>query len=96
MEMECNFQKRASEEEIHFVYTEIGCRHCGLEVSELAKQGRHLELCGEEYGTDLVTGEKVLTPIGLCNECHRLHHQDAKRQHNPCQIKARLSREGLD
>ncbi len=92
---ECNYQKKVTVEELSTALGDARCHRCGITTPELAKKGDLLEVCGEEFSYDSATGERVLTPIALCPDCHRKNHLDSKRQHNPCQIKARADREGL-
>lgn len=91
----CNYQRKASVGEMTAALEQSQCNHCGISAKELMEQGKILEVCGEEFLSDIATGERVLTAIALCPTCHKLHHMDAYHQHNPCQIKARQSREGL-
>lgn len=91
----CNYQRKVTEGELVTALSEERCRDCGASVKELIESGEFLEVCGEEFYSDIVTKERVLHPVALCPECHRRNHLDAAGQHNPCQVRARLSREGL-
>jgi len=93
--MECNYQKQVVIDSASAALSEGVCEHCGVRSSELAEKGEILEVCGEEFATVMESGERILTPIALCPSCHKDHHRDARGKHNPCQIKARLSCEGL-
>lgn len=95
-DMVCNYQRKVSVEEFSDALKKAACEHCGVTSTELLQQGEILEVCGEEYSSDIASGQRVLIPIALCPTCHREHHLDAHHQHNPCQIKARISRECLE
>lgn len=92
---DCNYQRKVTEAELSAALSEARCSDCGKTVAELLRGGELLEVCGEEFGSDIVSRERVLNPIALCPSCHRKHHLDARGRHNPCQIKARLSWEVL-
>ncbi len=92
---ECNYQQIASVEEVKSALEEAQCQHCGITTNELMSRGEVLEICGEEYCSDISTGLKLFTTFAVCPSCHERFHQDAENMHNPCQIKARWSREGL-
>ena len=94
--MKCNYQAKVSVKDVSAALSEAHCFFCHVSATELMSKGELLEICGEEFSTDIVNGERVLTTIALCPDCHKKFHLDANRQHNPCQIKARLNREGLD
>lgn len=93
--VECNYQRMVSAEAVEVALDVTDCAHCGISTGELTHRGETLELCAVEFCSDIATGERELEPVLLCPSCHEAHHLDAHRQHNPCQIKARLSREGL-
>jgi hypothetical protein len=93
--IECNYQRVVTPEEFASALAEGRCEHCSISARELVAQGQILEVCGEEFCGDLVTGTAVVVPVPLCPECHRKNHLDGRSQHNPCQIKARRSREML-
>lgn len=93
--MDCNYQRLVVVEGASAALAEGVCQHCGVRSNELAEKGEILEICAEEFATVMESGERILTPIALCPSCHAEHHKDARGHHNPCQIKARLSREGL-
>ena len=93
---ECNYQRSMTVEEASTAFSEVLCFHCGTTTKDLMLKGDQLEVCGDEFAFDIESRERVLTPIALCPECHGRHHLDARLQHNPCQIKARASREQLD
>lgn len=95
-DISCRYQRVVSPVERAAALDVGRCEHCGITLAELTQQGQTLEVCAEELGQDLATGHRVLTPVPLCSVCHRAHHEDARGTHNPCQIKARLSREHLD
>jgi hypothetical protein len=95
-EIDCNYQSIVAPEEYATALKEAVCEHCGTSARQLLQHGEILEVCGEEFLYDIVSGERVLSAIALCPTCHRRHHLDAQDHHNPCQIKARLSRERLD
>ncbi len=80
--------------EISEVLAEEVCHQCGITAWELAQNGELLEVCGEEFASDIESGTRFLVPVALCPTCHKDHHLDANRQHNPCHVKARLSRDG--
>ncbi|MCU9847425.1 hypothetical protein OEZ60_05350 [Defluviimonas sp. WL0024] len=90
---ECNYQRKMTARELTTALSEAECRHCRVSAAALLENGEHLEICAEEFASDIMSGERVLTPIALCPACHRLNHLDAHHRHNPCQIKARHSRE---
>ncbi|TMV10348.1 hypothetical protein FGK63_04625 [Ruegeria sediminis] len=94
--IECNYQRKVTAKEYSAALAEAQCSHCGISSKDLMRRGELLEVCGEELYSDIASGERVLIPIALCPSCHRRHHQDAQRMHNPCQIKARHSRECLE
>ena len=93
--MECNYQFKLTVEDLSTALAQAVCHNCGVTTAELTSRGELLEVCGEDFASDLESGERVLVPVALCPACHKAHHLDANRQHNPCQIKARYSREGL-
>ncbi|MBT8409068.1 MAG: hypothetical protein KJN93_05540, partial [Alphaproteobacteria bacterium] len=78
------------------VLADAQCQRCGVTASQLMLKGEILEICAEEFASDIESGERILVPLGLCPTCHKKHHLDARGHHNPCQIKARRSREGLE
>ncbi len=92
---ECNYQRIVSVEEVRCALEEAQCQQCGITTNELISRGELLEICGEELCSDISTGKKTFITIALCPSCHARAHQDAENKHNPCQIKARWSREGL-
>ena len=92
-ETKCNYQSKVTVTEVREALGQAECHHCGIAAADLMARGELLEVCGEEIGSDLVTGTRILKAIALCPSCHRRSHLDANRQHNPCQIKARNSRE---
>lgn len=94
-ELGCNYQDRVSATEIWESPSMAQCDHCGIEATELSESGKTLEICGELFGIDMGTNERVISTIALCPECHKSHHLDADRKHQPCQILAAFSREGL-
>ena len=89
----CNYGAKASQQDIASALAEGVCAHCGMSQAELETLGASLDVCAEEFGSDLVTGERILTPIALCGPCHHAHHIDANGRHNPCQVTASYSRE---
>lgn len=91
----CNYLFRVTPEELSVALSDACCRHCGITAASLIRRGRSLEVCGDEFASDPVSGEVVLTPIALCPDCHAAFHLDSRQRHNPCQIGARRSREGL-
>lgn len=93
--IDCNYQRKATLKEIREALSASQCHYCGTTTLDLMLRGELLEVCGEEFCSDIATGERVLVPIALCPFCHARNHQDANNRHNPCQITARLSREGL-
>ena len=93
--MKCNYQDKATVQELAEALSFERCRHCGISSRELLLRDEVLEVCADEFAADLTTGERFLETFALCPECHKLHHLDAHSQHNPCQLKARRSREGL-
>ncbi len=92
---DCNYQRKVTVEDLLEALADGVCHLCGVTTRQLMEKGELLEVCGEEFATDIESGERVLTPVALCPDCHRDYHLDARQQHNPCQIKARFSREGL-
>ena len=93
---ECNYQVRMDQSQLVEVLADGLCHHCRISVKDLLEKGEILEFCAEEYAFDIESGQQFLVPIALCPSCHVQHHRDAKGKHNPCQIKARLSRECPD
>ena len=71
------------------------CRHCGQPAWKLQASGQRLEVCGDEYLLEIDENDKEIEPLPLCPDCHKAHHLDGKRHHNPCPFKARRSRESL-
>lgn len=94
--LECNYQRKVDLPDLKTALSEGCCDHCGLTAVELAKQGEILEICGREFCFDYETGVATETPVALCPACHAANHLDANRQHNPCHISARRSRERLE
>ena len=92
---ECNFRFRISLREVSEALDAAQCEHCGVTTTGLIERGEFLEVCGEEFASDLVSGERILAMIALCPKCHRDFHRDVRGQHDPCQIKARISRESM-
>ena len=92
---ECNYRAKVGLHEVSEAFARAQCEHCGVTTPELMEHGELLEVCGEEFISDLATGERTLAVIALCPECHREFHRDARGQHNPCQIEARISRESM-
>ena len=92
--LECNYQDKVTSTEVVEALSSAQCHHCGTTTQELTERGELLEVCGEMFGIDMDTGERIITPISLCPECHRRHHLHAERRHRPCQIEAAFSREG--
>lgn len=92
---DCNYQRTVTVEELSAALAEAACSHCRATTADLMLKGELLEVCAEEFSSDIEGRERILVPIALCPACHREHHLDARGQHNPCQIKARISREGL-
>ena len=92
---DCNYQRRMDPAEAASALAEACCYRCGVSARALMNRGDILEVCGEEFSRDLVSWEAVLVPIALCPDCHRTNHLDGRNRHNPCQIKARLSRESF-
>ena len=95
-DIKCNYQKIVSIEEFSKALSEMICQHCGITTRELIARGQLLQVCAEEFSSDITSGERVMQTVALCPECHRQHHLDEHNCHNPCHVKARLSREGLD
>ena len=93
--LECRYQDKVTSKEAAEALTVAHCHHCGVTTRDLMQRGELLEVCGEMFGVDMATHERIITPISLCPECHRKHHLDANRQHQPCQVQAGFSREGL-
>jgi hypothetical protein len=89
----CNAQRRLTATEVASTLVEAICHRCGVTAKALMDRGEMLEVCGEEFCDDLISGETVVVPIALCPDCHRINHLDARGQHISCQIKARQSRE---
>ena len=94
--IKCNFQRKATSGEFSSALAEATCQRCGDSAKDLVLKGEILEVCAEEFADDIASGQRVLNPIALCPSCHEKYHLDARGNHNPCQIKARLSREWLD
>ena len=92
---ECNYQAKVGLQEVSHALARAQCEHCGVTTTELMERGEILEICGEEFASDLVSGKHILSVIALCPRCHRNFHKDARGQHNPCQLKARVSRESV-
>ncbi|MDW4550942.1 hypothetical protein R5H32_16395 [Defluviimonas sp. D31] len=93
--MNCNYQRRVTARELTAALSETECHHCRVSARVLLERGAHLEVCAEEFGSDIESGERLLVPIALCPSCHRKNHLDAQNRHNPCQFKARESRERM-
>ena len=94
--IECNYQRKVTSEELLSALAVATCHHCEISAKDLLLTGDILEVCAEEFASDIANGQRVLVPIALCPSCHQKHHLDACGNHNPCQIKARFSREMLD
>ena len=94
-DLKCNYQSKVCVRDLGEALSKACCQHCGVTASELSLRGEILEVCGEEFSSDPVSGERELTTIALCPDCHRDFHKDARGRHTPCQIKARFSRECL-
>jgi NMD protein affecting ribosome stability and mRNA decay len=92
----CNFQKTVDLPDLKAALANGFCDHCGATVSELIQRGEILELCGQEHCFDYETGESIEIAIALCPTCHQANHLDAQRQHNPCHVSARRSRDHHD
>ena len=95
-EFRCNYQAKITLDDMSSALSAARCHECGITTAELMAKGQLLEVCGEEFSSDITDGTRVLTAIALCPDCHTEFHRDCRGHHNPCQIKARLSREGLD
>jgi len=93
--MQCRYQLKVTAKEYAGALAEARCQRCNITAGELLVRAQTLEVCGEEFGYDIVTGEKILVAVALCPECHRENHLDSQEHHNPCQVAARLSREHL-
>ena len=93
--MECNYQDRVSVQEPAEALSSERYRHCGITSRELLLRDEVLEVCADEFAADPTTGERLLEAFALCPTCHQLHNLDAQQQHNPCQLKARCSREAF-
>ena len=91
----CNYQRVASRAEKEEALGLGRCESCSRTETELAAMGRTLEICGVEHGEDIVTGERILLTIPLCNKCHAEHHLNARMHSDPCPFKARRSWEDL-
>lgn len=94
-DQKCNYQEKVSLQEVGEAFSRAQCEHCGISTTELMARGELLEVCGDEFASDLVSGARTLAVIALCPRCHRNFHKDGHGQHNPCQIQARISRESL-
>jgi hypothetical protein len=91
----CRYQLKVTADEFAKALSEARCQNCSISALELLKRAQALEVCGEEFGYDIVTGEKILVAVALCPDCHGENHLDSHKHHNPCQVAARLSREYL-
>ena len=90
-DQECMFRFSVSLREVSEALDVSQCEHCGATTTELIGRGEFLEVCGEEFASDLVIGERTLAMIALCPRCHRDFHRDFRGQHKSCQIEARIS-----
>ena len=93
--MKCNYQQKVTVKDLASALSAESCRHCGIGIQELLTRGEVLEVCAEEFAYDIEKRTQILEPVALCPTCHEKHHLDGQQQHNPCQVRARLSREGL-
>ncbi|MEM0945843.1 MAG: hypothetical protein AAGK37_00440 [Pseudomonadota bacterium] len=93
---ECRFQKNLKPEDAAAALEADRCHNCSITLGELLKDGKFLEICGEEYISDLTTGQDYSVAIALCPDCHRQAHLDAGGNHSPCHVNARRSREWID
>ena len=93
--MKCNYQDKVTVHELAEALSSERCQHCGITSRELLLRDEVLEVCSDEFAVDLSTGERFLEAFALCPTCHQQHHLDGNQQHNPCQLKARRSREQL-
>ena len=75
--LECRFQETVTSAEVAKALQTAQCDHCGATTRELMARGELLEVCAEVFATDLETGERVLTVIALCPDCHRQYHLEA-------------------
>ncbi len=91
--IKCNFQKFVRPIDKLRAVVQGTCDHCEATTASLAREGKTLEVCGAEYMTDPITAEREFELLTLCPDCHRAQHLDADGNHNPCQVKARNSRE---
>ena len=87
----CSFELIASQSEKEAVLNCSHCDTCNTPMSELILKGQTLEICSAEHYSDPVSGERCVTAIALCQECHRENHLDAKLNHQPCQFTAQRS-----
>ena len=93
--LECRYQETVTSNEAAKALEAALCHECGVSTRDLMADGQLLEVCGEEFATDIETGERIMVAIPLCPDCHRKNHLDARLKHHPCQVQARNSREGV-
>ena len=92
----CNYQQIVTVAERLNALADAACQHCGISSKDLLSHCEALEVCADEFSSDIASGHREFVPIALCPSCHKKHHLDARNNHNPCQVTARDSRERLD
>ena len=92
----CRFQEGLRADEIAAALREGRCHSCSITAAELTREGKLLEICGEEHFSDLPGLEEYSAPVALCPECHHQAHLDAHGSSVPCHMQASRSREWID
>ena len=70
----CRFQEGLRADEIAAALREGRCHSCSITAAELTREGKLLEICGEEHFSDLPGLEEYSAPVALCPECHHQAH----------------------
>ena len=92
----CMYHRTVSLEDLADALIKAECHHCGISAMELIVNRELLEICGAARADDTGNGGCMLAPIALCPTCHRDHHLDLRRRHDPCKVKAHHGREALE
>ena len=76
--VKCDLLGRLTQEELDSAIDFVECFHCGVTAMELMRVGAALDVCGDEFCSDICSGERVFTAIALCRSCHCKNHQEEK------------------